>query len=125
MNTKEYIFDIIKLNNFDKKDKNFKRIFQKYGKEIWEEEEEVNKILKKLSEKNKKATLLTNLGNTLEQKKFLTIENLLQELFILKQKKNEDEACIKMLKVQIRKLEKDQPKSNLKMEKKNNQKEEL
>lgn len=85
----------------------------------------MKKILKKLSEKNKKATLLTNLGNTLEQKKFLTIENLLQELFILKQKKNEDEACIKMLKVQIRKMEKDQPKSNLKMEKKNNQKEDL
>lgn len=85
----------------------------------------MKKILKKLSEKNKKATLLTNLGNTLEQKKFLTIENLLQELFILKQKKNEDEACIKMLKVQIRKMEKDQPKSNSKMEKKNNQKEDL
>lgn len=92
------------------KEKNFKKIFQKYGSEIYEEELEIKNILRKLSEKNKKTTLLTNLGNT--QKKFLTIENLLQELFILKQKKNEDEALIKMLKVQIRKLEKNYPKTS-------------
>ena len=60
--------------------------------------------MKKLSEKNKETKLLTHIAS--QNHKTLTLENLIQELFILKQKKNENEAMIKMLKVQIRKLEK-------------------
>jgi len=56
--------------------------------------------------------LLTSLAN--QSQKFLTIENLIQELFQLKRKKNEDEALINMLKVQIRKLERPEGKEEKK-----------
>lgn len=76
---------------------------QLYGADILKEDEELQGILKKLLEKNKETTLLTHIGSF---HKYLTVENLIQELFLLKRRKNEDEAMIKMLKVQIRKLEK-------------------
>ena len=72
--------------------------------DVLNEDKEIQKILKKLSEKNKETKLLTHIAS--QNHKTLTLENLIQELFILKQKKNENEAMIKMLKVQIRKLEK-------------------
>ena len=78
-----------------------------------QEEEELQKILKKLIEKNKDVNLVTSLAN--QSHKFLTIENLIHELFQLKRKKNEDEALINMLKVQIRKLERPEGKDEKKV----------
>ena len=77
--------------------------------DVLNQEKEIQKILKKLSEKNKETKLLTHIAS--QNHKTLTLENLIQELFILKQNKNENEAKIKILKVQIRKLEKPENKS--------------
>lgn len=82
--------------------------------DVFNEDKEIQKILKKLSEKNKETKLLTHIAS--QNHKTLTLENLIQELFILKQKKNENEAMIKMLKVQIRKLEKPEIKISEKKE---------
>ena len=79
----------------------------------------MDKIVKKLLDKNKEANLLTTLANQ-QKNKHLTIENLLQELFILKRKRNEDEALINMLKVQIRKIEKPDFNNEKNKEKKHN-----
>ena len=81
------------------------------------EDKEIQEILKKLSEKNKETNLLTHIANqnfSQDRHKYLTMENLIQELFLLKGKKNEYESVIKMLKVQIRKLERPEIKSEKK-----------